>query len=83
MSNKNLWFKAKEYGWGWYPITWQGWLTVVLFIVLVVGNAYRLNIANHSTTVPVEFLIETGVLVIILIAVCFWKGEKPGWKWGK
>lgn len=80
---KKLWFKAKEYGWGWYPVTWQGWLVIVLFIVLAVGNAFRLNIESQGSTVPMEFLIETAVLVIVLIGVCFWKGEKPGWRWGK
>ncbi len=28
------WFKAKNYGWGWYPATWQGWLILAGFIYL-------------------------------------------------
>lgn len=79
---KKLWFKAKEYGWGWYPVTWQGWLVIVIFVGLAVGNAFRLDMGNQGDKVPVEFLIETAVLVIILIGICFWKGEKPGWRWG-
>jgi predicted GH43/DUF377 family glycosyl hydrolase len=23
-----FWFRAKEYGWGWYPATWEGWLVL-------------------------------------------------------
>ena len=22
---QKLWFKAKLYGWGWYPCSWEGW----------------------------------------------------------
>jgi hypothetical protein len=31
---------------------------------------------------PVEFIIETVVLVILLIIICYIKGEKPKWQWG-
>jgi len=33
---KPLWFKAKQYGWGWYPARWQGWLIVIGFIIFKV-----------------------------------------------
>lgn len=82
MHNNNIWFKAKRYGWGWAPSTWQGWVVLVVFLVLVIGNTQRLHV-GHATAVPVEFLIETGLLVGALIAICYWKGEKPGWRWGK
>jgi drug/metabolite transporter (DMT)-like permease len=80
---KNIWFKAKEYGWGWYPVTWQGWLVLVVFVALMIANAFRLNGSSRADTIPVEFLVETVVLVGILIGICFWKGEKPGWRWGR
>jgi hypothetical protein len=82
MNTKNIWFKAKRYGWGWTPSTWQGWLVLVVFLVLVIGNTQRLQV-GHATTVPIEFLVETGLLVGVLIGICYWKGEKPGRRWGK
>ena len=80
---KNLWFKAKSYGWGWVPVTWQGWLVLVGFLVLDFGNVYRLDI-KHGSPKPVvtEFLIETFILVAILIWVCYKTGERPEWRWG-
>jgi hypothetical protein len=34
-EEQKYWFPAKRYGWGWgLPITWQGWLTLVVFILL-------------------------------------------------
>lgn len=80
---KKLWFAAKEYGWGWYPVTWQGWLVLGVFIVLMIANAFRLHVSNHSSVVPTEFLVETVVLVAVLIGICFWRGEKPAWRWGR
>lgn len=80
---KKLWFKAKHFGWGWYPVTWQGWLVIVGFLLLDFGNVYRLDLKQTSSPeVAREFLIETGILVAVLIWICFRTGEKPGWRWG-
>lgn len=24
-KDSRLWFKAKRFGWGWVPVTWEGW----------------------------------------------------------
>jgi len=29
------------------------------------------------------FLAYTGLVSIVLIIICFLKGEKPRWRWGK
>lgn len=36
-----FWFRAKEYGWGWYPATWEGWLVLLVFIALWIFAAVR------------------------------------------
>ena len=80
---KKLWFRAKRYGWGWYPVTWQGWLVLLGFLVLDFGNVYRLELNHRSSPKTVnEFLIETVILVTGLIWICYKTGEKPGWQWG-
>ena len=30
-----LWFKAKKYGYGWYPATWQGWLVILVYLTIL------------------------------------------------
>jgi hypothetical protein len=82
---KNLWFKAKTYGWGWYPVTWQGWLVIFGFLVLDLGNVYRLDLAQGTSDqkIAIEFVLETFLLVGILIWICYQTGEKPGWRWGE
>ncbi len=37
-GSKRVWFPAVRYGWGWGPpVTWQGWLVLAGFLVLLVA----------------------------------------------
>jgi hypothetical protein len=36
-ADRTYWFSAKRYGWG-LPLTWQGWVTLAVFLTLVVGG---------------------------------------------
>lgn len=81
---KTIWFKAKRYGWGWYPVTWQGWLALIVFVAFQVWNFLRIDATSHSNSDTIRpFIIQTFFAVIILIALCYWKGEKPRWSWGE
>jgi hypothetical protein len=80
-SNKQLWFKAKHYGWGWYPCTWQGWLVVAIYLAVFIPIVRYL--ANQSTSTGMAGgLLAIGISVLILIIICYKKGEKPCWRWG-
>ncbi|MEO6077980.1 MAG: hypothetical protein ABIP54_04290 [Candidatus Andersenbacteria bacterium] len=80
---EGYWFKARLFGYGWMPATWQGWVTMLIFLILVLANAYRFVSQEHSRQdVPVAFLIETFLLVALLLAICILKGEKPKWQFG-
>lgn len=77
------WFKRKVWGWGWTPATWEGWVTLVAVIALIIWNGMHIDSTSHSVSDTVRpFVIQTAVLVTILIAICYWKGEKPKWQWG-
>ena len=77
------WFKAKLYGWGWTPVKWQGWAVILIFVLLIVLNAFRLDYLEYSDReVLVTFIPQTFFLVAILIYVCYKKGERPRWQWG-
>ena len=81
---KTPWFKAKTYGYGWYPATWQGWLVLVGFIAIMVGNFYRIDATSHSNSDTIRpFIIQTFILIAILLFICYKTGEKPGWRWGE
>lgn len=81
---KTIWFKAKEYGWGWYPSTFQGFLIIILYIVLVVETfmlveRYAVSEKDAVMTFVPLMVLYTAALIII----CYLTGEKPEWRWGK
>ena len=73
------WFPAKRYGWGWGPpVTWQGWLVLAIFAgLLLAGGVLLLPARGH-----VAFVAYSTLLCVLLVAVCWLKGERPRWRWG-
>ncbi|WP_210189168.1 hypothetical protein [Bradyrhizobium erythrophlei] len=59
------------------PNNWQGWSVVAGFAALIaVGTA---TILPHSRP---GFIAYVAMLCVLLIGVCWWKGEPPRWRWG-
>jgi len=75
MTNK-LWFKRKTYGYGWIPVTWEGWAFTIAWAIAL----YLLIININQDWINLVVLI---VMSGILFFVCYKKGEKPRWQWGK
>jgi hypothetical protein len=76
---KQYWFPAKRYGWGWgLPSTWQGWVVLVGFLVLL---------ALGSVLFPPDeqmgwYLAYVAIVSVGLVVVAWRKGEPPRWRWG-
>lgn len=84
MQNLNkIWFKRKLYGWGWTPATWQGWLVILVYIILFVFILNNLNDSFNLKEMIFKIILPCFVLVSLLIFICYKKGEKPRWQWGK
>ena len=65
------WFGPKRYGWGWRPVSWQGWLLVALFVAFVAWNAMRIDAASHSVSDMLRpFIIETVLMALVLGIIC-------------
>jgi len=76
MKNK-IWFRRKLYGWGWYPSTLEGWLVILVWALIFTSLMIKID---HEIEKNILFIfISTGVLIY----VCYKKGEKPRWQWGK
>ncbi|KVN59329.1 hypothetical protein [Burkholderia ubonensis] len=79
-NGKKIWFPAKRYGWGWgLPVTWQGWVALLLYMLGVAASAWLLP--PHDA--PFAFSSCVAVLSAALVVVCWLRGEKPRWRWGK
>ncbi len=81
---KGYWFKRKLYGWGWTPVRWQGWLTMIIYIAAIV-LVFRNIESNASSTDDafIHYVVPCIVLTFLLIATCYIKGQKPKWQWGE
>jgi hypothetical protein len=76
------WFPAKTYGWGWgLPCRWQGWVVMVLYLAGLVAAAL-VFLPKEGTPRTDLFGISVAALSAVLIAICWWKGERPAWRWG-
>lgn len=82
-THRPVWFRAKQYGWGWTPATWQGWTVLGVWAVVFVTSIVGLQLALGDTVAAVVWslvigLLETGVLLVITYRT----GEPPAWHWG-
>jgi hypothetical protein len=73
------WFPAKRNGWGWGPPTaWQGWVVLLVYLVLVLGGIPFIQVGEGSVT----YIAFVAVLTIALVAICWLTGEPPRWRRG-
>lgn len=74
------WFPAKRYGWGWGPpVTWQGWVVVIVWFAVFFAGMGMLR--RHGLLFP-WFLVWVLVMSVLLMGICYLKGEPPRWRWG-
>ena len=81
---RNYWFKRRRYGYGWTPVTWQGWVSVLLFLAIALLGAIVLQNAPRNT-LSSELLVYMALLLIsalLLICIAFKNGPSPKWRWG-
>jgi len=73
-----IWFKRKLYGWGWTPSSWEGWLFTLAWIIVFIYSVQKIN--DHEW---LKNLVVVFIMIAFLIFICYKKGEKPKWQWGK
>jgi hypothetical protein len=77
---KGYWFKRKLYGWGWVPAKWQGWIVILIWAILFIFSMIMIEENDHEIGKNIAVIL---VITGLLIWVCYKKGEKPKWSWGK
>ena len=82
-----LWFRARSFGWGWTPVTVEGWLVLGVFLVGVAVDiavfTRRLQSGGDPRPATVTFLVWLAILSGALVAICWMTGERPRWRWGR
>lgn len=80
------WFKPKTYGYGYVPISIEGWIATLLLILIALSLAYLNNFFN-----PTNLSFYNGIvflLIVIIIGFVFLKllekrcKGKLKWNWG-
>lgn len=86
--NKKHWFVPKLYGWGFVPVSIQGWLLTLVFIAIVLASFYSHGLFEAETA-PMTPEAVAGMLVDFVIQICVFsliaiqKTEgKVKWNWG-
>lgn len=79
---EGYWFKRKLYGYGWVPVKWQGWVTIGVWLLLVIVFSLTIDESSPPREVIFTFVMPTVLLTGLLIRICYKKGEKPRWQWG-
>jgi isopentenyldiphosphate isomerase len=83
MHIKQFWFKAKEYGYGWYPSSWQGWAVLLMYAFSVTSLFVFANNHTHSVSdMLTAFFPVFYILTVFLLIICYTTGQKPRWQWG-
>jgi hypothetical protein len=80
---QGYWFKRKLYGWGWTPVKWQGWLVIFIFFLFVLWSGLSITPNQDATNAEItSFIIKIILSIVVVILICYEKGEKPKWQWG-
>ena len=83
-QERRYWFRARRYGYGWTPCSWQGWLVLGVFIILFTATvAGSIAAASVSGVLVAACTLASVMLVVALIYVCWAMGEPARWRWGK
>ena len=80
---RKIWFKAKPYGVGWYPATWEGWLITLLYVVLLSASFTLIDSKSYSgSDTLIGVFPYFFILTLALLFIAYLKGEHFGWRWG-
>jgi len=68
---KTAWFGPKRIGWGFRPVTWQGWSLIVVLVALF-------TVARYALHTNAEFFLAVAVLLVGFYVVVALTGGRLG-----
>lgn len=80
-NSKKKWFKAEMYGWGWYPVSWEGWIIISLYMIAISLHFINIEKFAHSTSdALLNFSIPFVITTVFLLIICYARGERPSFR---
>ena len=71
------WFKRKENGFLWEPLSWKGWLIILLFGIIMVSDFMLIDSRSHSVSdTLINFVPFAVILIITLFFICWLTSER-------
>ena len=72
-EKKQNWFPIRRSGLGWgLPCSWQGWVVLLIYIVLVVDPPGIIPLQEE----PMFYSVYVGILTLMLIGIVSWKSGR-------
>jgi hypothetical protein len=62
-----VWFSRKRVGWGLRPVSWQGWVLTVLYLLIAYAAARALA-AHHVALFVIGLAVITAAYVFVAVA---------------
>lgn len=87
MAQKDYWFKAKKYGWGWgLPQNRKGWMSFGLFVAIwLAALAWLTTVTSETEPASQQIMLFIAIVLADCVGLIYvsWKhGEPPKWNWG-
>jgi hypothetical protein len=77
------WFKPKRYGYGAVPVTWQGWLVILVYTVIVLGCVLLALATRVSPWGLGSAVIAYAASTAVLFRLAWLKTDGGfRWRWG-
>ncbi len=80
---EGYWFKRKLYGFGWTPARQEGWITLGVYLIFVLGVALLGGQSVSEAEIPTRIVAPIVGATILLIVISWRTGEPLKWQWGK
>jgi len=82
---KKYWFKPKLYGYGFCPISWEGWISTLILLGLLFISAYLNGFLASEIEAKNGLSFVFDVFVVLGIFTALFKDKVRGglqWRWG-
>lgn len=75
------WFKVNKQKIGWMPISWQGWVLTISYIIFTVYNYKRIDETSQTLTeIFMDFIPQTIIFTGLYSVLCYLTAEKAASK---